>query len=86
MEGSEPPDDLYEDIPDFLFFDVRLPLLIVADLLEDVAVVGILHDQAQTRGGLIDEGVPIGNHIRVVNRRQDPYFVQSIFFLFLRQR
>lgn len=47
MEGLESPDDLDEDIPDLLLLDVCLSLLVVADLLEDVAVVSVLHYQAK---------------------------------------
>lgn len=43
MECSEASNYLDKDIPDLLFFDVGLALLIVADLLEHVTVVRILH-------------------------------------------
>jgi hypothetical protein len=46
MEGFEASDDLDEDVPDFLFFDVSFALLIAADFLEDVSVVSILHYEA----------------------------------------
>jgi len=45
VENLEAPDDLDEDIPDFLFLDIGLPFLVVTDLLKDVSVVGILHDE-----------------------------------------
>ena len=48
VECFEASDYLDKDIPDLLFFDVGLTLLIVADLLEHVAIVCILHHQAQT--------------------------------------
>lgn len=38
--------NLNEHVPDFLFFDVRFSFLIVADFLENVSVISILHDQA----------------------------------------
>ena len=47
VEGAESADDLNEDVPDLLLLDVGLPLLIVTDFLEDVAVVGVLHHKAQ---------------------------------------
>lgn len=43
MECSEASYYLDKDIPDLFFFDVGLALLIVADLLEHVTVVRILH-------------------------------------------
>lgn len=67
VEGLESAHDLDEHVPDFLLLDVGLTLLIVADFLEDVTVVGILHDEAEGGGRLVDEGVPIGNHVGVVD-------------------
>lgn len=46
VEGLEPAHNLNEDVPNFLLFDVGLALLVRADLLEHVAVVRVLHDQA----------------------------------------
>jgi len=46
VEGFESAHDLNEDVPNFLFLDVGLSLLVAADLLEDVAIVGVLHHQA----------------------------------------
>ena len=40
MEGLEPTYDLDEHIPDLLFFDVGLSLLVVCDLLKHITVVG----------------------------------------------
>jgi len=46
VQGLEPPDDLYENVPYFLFLNVGLALLVTAYLLKDVSVVGILHYEA----------------------------------------
>ena len=46
MKGLEAANDLNEDVPDLLLLDVGLSLLIVADFLENVSVVGIFHYQA----------------------------------------
>ena len=67
VERAKSTDDLNENVPDLLLLDVGLPFLVVADLLEDVTIIGILHDEAQARGGLIDEGVFVADDIRVVN-------------------
>ena len=67
VEGPQSADNLYKHIPDFLLFDVGLSLLIVAYFLEDVAIVSVLHYEAQTGGGLVDKSVSVGNNIRVVN-------------------
>jgi hypothetical protein len=43
VEGTEPPNDLNKNVPDFLFLYVGLALLIIADLLENISVVSVLH-------------------------------------------
>ena len=42
----EASDDLDEDVPDLLLFDVGFSLLVVTDLLKYVSVICILHHQA----------------------------------------
>ena len=48
VEGKESTDNLDEDVPDLLLFDVSLSLLVVTDLLEDISIVSVLHNQAET--------------------------------------
>ena len=43
MASTQAPDDLDKDIPDLLLLNVRLTLLIVANLLKHIPVVSILH-------------------------------------------
>ncbi len=45
VQGLETANNLYEDVPYLLLLDVRLPFLIAAYLLEDVAVVSVLHHE-----------------------------------------
>ena len=45
MQGLETADNLYENVPYLLFFDVGLALLVATYLLEHVSVVCILHYQ-----------------------------------------
>ena len=47
VKGTEASHNLDENIPDFLLFDVGFPFLIVADLLEDISIVSILHYQTK---------------------------------------
>ena len=49
VENLKASNDLYKDVPDFLFLDVSFPFLVVTDLLKDVSVVSILHDEATKR-------------------------------------
>jgi two-component SAPR family response regulator len=46
VQSLESSDNLNEHVPDLLLLDVGLSLLIVADFLENVSVVGIFHYQA----------------------------------------
>ena len=48
MKYEQSADDLDEDVPDFLLFDVGLSLLVVTDFLEHISIVSIFHNQAQT--------------------------------------
>ena len=43
VEGTEASHNLDKNVPNFLFLDVGLSLLVVADLLEDITIVSILH-------------------------------------------
>ena len=83
MESLQAADDLNENVPDFLLLDVGLALLVVADFLEDITIVSILHDEAQAGCGFVDKSISVSNDIGMVNRRQNPYFVQGVFLLFL---
>ena len=47
VECAESAHNLNEHIPDLLFLDVGLSLLIVADFLKHVAIVSVLHNKAQ---------------------------------------
>jgi len=42
-------DHLYEDPPDFLLLEIGLLLLVLGDLLKEVSVVSVLHDNAKMR-------------------------------------
>ena len=75
VECAESTDDLNEDVPDLLLLDVGLPLLIVTDFLEDIAVVGVLHHKTQARGCLVNECISIRDDIWMVNRGQDSHFI-----------
>ena len=46
MKSLQTSDDLNEDVPNLLLLDVSLTLLVAANLLEHISVVGVLHDQA----------------------------------------
>ncbi len=50
MEGSESFHDLHEDVPDLLLLELTALFLVLEDLLEEVAAVSVLHDDAGWRG------------------------------------
>ena len=47
VEGLEPLDHLDEDAPDVLLSQIGLLLLVPGDLLEQISIVCILHDNAK---------------------------------------
>ena len=81
VEGTEASHNLDENVPNFLFLDVGLSFLVIADLLEDITIVGILHHKAQTRRWLIYESIAICNNIRMVDRCKDAHFIKGVFLL-----
>ena len=83
MESPQTPHNLDEDIPDLLLFDVGLSLLVVADLLEHVAIVCILHDEAETGSRFINESISVGDNVWVVNGGEDTNLIERILLLFL---
>ena len=78
VEGAKAPNNLNKDVPYLLLLYVGFPLLVVADLLEYVSVVSVLHHQTETRGRLIDEGIAISNHVRVVDRGENSDLIEGI--------
>ena len=45
VKGFEASDNLNEDIPNLLLFDVSLSFLVAANFLKNIAIVSVLHDQ-----------------------------------------
>ena len=45
MQSLQASNDLYEYVPNFFLFDVSFSLLIAANFLENITVVGIFHDE-----------------------------------------
>ena len=55
MQGFETSDNLDKNVPDLLLLDVCLSFLIGANLLEDIAIISILHYQATLKEQLINK-------------------------------
>lgn len=47
MQRLETAHYLNEDVPDLLLFDVSFAFLVTANLLENVTVIGVLHDETK---------------------------------------
>ena len=63
MQSFKASDNLNEDIPDLLLLDVGLSFLVAANLLEHVTIVCILHYEAQTGAGFVDESFFVSNYV-----------------------
>ena len=97
VENLEAPDDLDEDIPDFLFLDIGLPFLVVTDLLKDVSVVGILHDETISEVSLyycylperaarvVYEGFLVRHYVWVTYGSQNSNLIEGVFLLLVGQ-
>jgi len=83
VKRSESSNDLDEYIPDFLFFNVSFPLLISANFLVNVSIIGIFHYEAQALSGIVDEGLLVTYHVGFVDRGKDTNLIQSVLPLFL---
>ena len=55
MQGFKASDNLDENVPDLLLLNVCLPFLIGTNLLEDIAIISILHYQATLKQQLINK-------------------------------
>ena len=75
VQVFQPGHDLDHRLPYVLLLVVLLIVLILANPLEDVAVVGELHDDAERVARLVEEGLLVPRHERIFNRRKYPDFV-----------
>lgn len=75
--------------PDVGLLEVGAALLVLGDLAEEVGAVAELHDDAgearvPQRGALVlEEGLAVGDDVRVAQRGQDAHLVQRVGFLFV---
>lgn len=47
MKSFETPNNLDENVPNFLFFDISFSFLIGADFLKNITVISVFHDQTK---------------------------------------
>lgn len=80
VQRLEPPDDLNQVVPNSLFADSFFSVLLLLNLGEHVAAVGILHHDAEMVRGVIEKGFFEANYIWVVDGGEDAHFVDCILF------
>ena len=85
MKRSKSPYDLNENVPNFLLFDICFSLLVATDFLEDIAVVRILHHEAERGRGFVNKCLLESNYVWMINRSEDTDLVEGILFLFVSQ-
>lgn len=85
VECLESLDDLDEDPPDVVFGEEFCLLLLFDDLLVEVSIVGVVHHDAETVGGRVDEGLLVPDNVGVLDRGQDAHLVECVVLLLLAQ-
>ena len=85
VECSQPPDNLDEDVPNLLLFDVGLSFLVTAYFLENISIICVLHDKTQTWRRLINKCFFKPDHVGMVDTRQYANLIECVFLLFLSQ-
>ena len=85
MHGLQFAQRLDHDLPNLPLFDVGLHLLVIANLLEHVAVVGQLHDDAEALVLVVKKRLFVLNHIGMPYGRQDAHLIDGIVAFLLAQ-
>jgi hypothetical protein len=85
VKGPQPPHNLDEHVPNLLLLDVGLSLLVVDDLLVQIAIVCELHHEAECATALVYKCLFITDNIRFVDRSQNAHLVEGVFALLLRE-
>ena len=85
VKGPQPPHNLDEHVPNLLLLDVGLSLLVVDDLLVQIAIICELHHEAECATALVYKCLFITDNIRFVNRSQNAHLVEGVLALFLRE-
>ena len=81
VELLEALGDLNEDIPNVIFLDQLTLFLLLDNSLVEVAIVIVVHDDAQLLLVLFHKGFFVLHHIRVADASQNTNFIYCILFL-----
>ena len=89
MQSFQTINHLDDQLPNFIFLKVLFVLLVLLNLLEQIAVISVLHDNAQKGTGwncMVHKCLVVIDHILVVlDRCQYPHLVHRVVPLFVRQ-
>ena len=85
VHGLQSAQRLNQNLPNLPLFDVGLHLLVIANLLEHVAVVGQLHDDAEALVLVVEKRLLVLNHIGMPYGRQDAHLIDGIIAFLLAQ-
>ena len=85
VEGFETAEHLDEHMPDVTLREPLHALLALADLLEQVTVVRVLHHDAERIELRIHEDLFVGDYVRVLDACQNAHFIDRISSLSLVQ-
>jgi hypothetical protein len=62
-------------VPDLLFREGSVGLFVIVYEHQKVTTVGVLHHKAQTTSLVLKESLFVANHVRVVDRGENAYFI-----------
>jgi hypothetical protein len=81
MQRLQASNGLNEEMPQLLFSETCIVLLVGIDLLEHVTRISVLHDDAQAAGTVLKESLFETDYVRVIDRCQNADLVQGILLL-----
>ena len=83
MNCPEPMDSLDQHSPNLTFPKMHLSPPALLNHLEQITAVRELHDKVQRLGVVINESLLVGDHIRVIDTRQDSDLIYRILFVLM---
>ena len=86
MQFFQPPFHLNKYPPDIVLVEECMILLMIYDLLVDIAIRSVLHHDVQALLIVLYERLLVPYHVRMPNRRKYSHLVERILSLLLAQR
>ena len=85
MERFQAQHHLVENGPNVSFLGKARGLFSIVDFSLEITIVTIFHHDAEAIGMRLEESFFVSGDIWMLNRSQNSYFIQCIFFFFLRK-